>query len=181
MLEDRRSAQGRTDQLWSEIMSDTTDPTAGTNAIFPDKSKLEVQIDGRTVTMRRLGLGDALALAKLVARLAPDALKPNREADSLDLEARQQETGMALLMGVFNASDDVLGVIAPIFNVTPADLIDPNQFPLGEIPTVIQALLGHPDIEAVSKNFKLLLNAPALQQMTQRLGPSAATKVSSNS
>lgn len=161
-------------------MTDTSDSTVGANAILPDKSNLEVQINGRTVTMRRLGLGDALALAKIVARLAPNALRPSeKNASPEDLEKRQTEAGMALLMGVFDSSDEVLGVIAPVFGVTIKDLQDPEQFPLGEIPLVIQALVTHPDIAAVMKNFKLLLNAPAFQQMTSRLG-STQTKLSSS-
>lgn len=124
-------------------MTTNTAPTP-TDSPTPDPVLYEpptVVINGRPYTMRRLGIRDVFAVARVISA----ALGDIREAGGII-------TGTTLLPMILDAmvreEKVVLELLASTIGVTPTDLSDPNLFPLDSVISLVEALSEHQDLTA---------------------------------
>ncbi|MFA5569341.1 MAG: hypothetical protein WC972_11930 [Trueperaceae bacterium] len=124
-------------------MTKTKAPTKKT-APAPDPVLYEpptVAIAGRLYTMRRLGIRDVFAVARVISA----ALGDIRDAGGI-------LTGTNLLPMILDAmvreEKVVLELLAGTIGVTPQELSDPEQFPLDSVIDLIEALSEHQDLAA---------------------------------
>ena len=125
-----------------------------------------VEIEGRTYTLRRLGIADSFLLGRILAG-AQSALK-------VDLATVEQQdlgpTIAAILMaGVPYAQNACMDLLASVIGVTREELNDANQFPMGSELQILDALTEHQDLLAFFTWFgKLIAKMPRLLQQPPR-------------
>ena len=123
------------------------DPTVGVNAMLP--ARLTVTVNGRVLTMRRLGVRDAFALLRILSRVLQGVNV--RELDA-------QALGVILLQALIaqDSEDELTTLVSGVFGLSPQEFTDPDTVPLEALPELIEALGGHPDLSALAKNLQRL-------------------------
>lgn len=118
------------------------DPTKGSEVIT-DQVGPTVEIAGETYPLRRLGVRDTFAFARIAATGAA------RMGQSLDQAQLTEETLMfAVVTGLVYAEDEALRLMASVISVQAREFDDPDKFPM-DTPIVIgRALAEHQDLKA---------------------------------
>jgi hypothetical protein len=118
------------------------DPTKGAEPILND-SGATVEIAGTQYPLRRLGVRDTFAFARIAATGAA------RMGQSLDQASLDAETmTFAVVAGLVYAEDEAMRLMASVISVPVKDLEDPDKFPM-DTPVVLgKALAEHQDLKA---------------------------------
>lgn len=124
-------------------MPDNVNPhTIGDNPILEPAPT--VQIGDRTITIRRLGIRDTFAIAKIVAIGA--------QANQVQLNNSQMldsgQLSELMLTGFIAAEQTAMALLASLAGVTVKELENPDLFPMGSELAIIEALVEHQDLKA---------------------------------
>jgi hypothetical protein len=123
--------------------------------------KPTVEIEGKTYTIRRLGIADTFAIVRIIG-IGIKQLGQIGGLKSLD----QQSMVLALVGAIPYAEDEILDLLADLVGVDGADIRNPELFPLGSEIAIIEALSKHPDLQAFFTRLQGLMKAnPALQKV----------------
>lgn len=118
------------------------DPTIGDHPIL-DPGPI-VEINGKAYPIRRLGIRDTFAVARLIA---VGAAASNRQLAN-DEMTDPAKVGELLLAGFIAAEKTAFDLLASLIGVTPKQLEDPEAFPMGSELQIIEALVEHQDLQA---------------------------------
>lgn len=102
-----------------------------------------IEIAGQEYTLRRLGIKDTFAVARIIAI----GQMSSKQSVTTHFDDPEMLTAI-LLAGVMGAEKVVMDLLASIVGVTTKDLEDPEKFPMGSELTIIEALVQHQDIKA---------------------------------
>lgn len=134
-------------------------PTTGEAPILGDTPV--VTIAGREYKLRRLGVRDTFALARIIsagARASGMTMSDNPSAEEL--------VGL-LASGLGAAEEQAIALLASLIGVTPAAFSDPDLFPMGSELEIIAALAQHQDLRAFFTRLGTLMRSvPELQTRT---------------
>lgn len=100
-----------------------------------------ITIAGNTYTLRRLGVRDVFAVAKILGNSLDEIRQRGGVANGAALIS-------ILLSALVDSEKQVLELIASLIGVRAVDLADPNQFPLDATFQIIDALSEHEDLKA---------------------------------
>lgn len=116
-----------------------------------------VEIAGRTYTMRRLGLRDALTVARILGKGLTQLRETAGSTDAATIVAVLVET-------LVEEETTVLTFLASTIGVTVKELNDPDRFPLDSVFTLVEALGEHQDLTAfLARSTALAAKATANQ------------------
>ena len=136
-----------------------TEVTTGMEPIVGVKPTVE--IEGKTYTIRRLGIADTFAIVRIIG-IGIKQLGQIGGLKSLD----QQSMVLALVGAIPYAEDEILDLLADLVGVDGADIRNPELFPLGSELAIIEALSKHQDLQAFFTRLQGLMKAnPALQKV----------------
>lgn len=119
-----------------------------------------VTVNGREYPLRRLGLQDVLLAGKIVQAAL-------RRLAATDPSIRDGITFAAIATtALIEEEETVTRFLARLLNVTPAEMIDPDLFPVDALFDVIEALEEHEDLRAFLARSSSLGQrlAPAAEQ-----------------
>ena len=119
------------------------DTTLGDSPILETTGPV-VTIEGHDYPLRRLGIRDTFAVARIIA---VGATATNQRLDDAAMTDPDKLSGL-MLSGVIAAEKTAFDLLASLINVTPKELSDPNKFPMGSELSIIEALVEHQDIKA---------------------------------
>lgn len=119
-----------------------SDPTKGDAPIL-DPGPI-ITIEGRQYTVRRLGVRDTFAIARIIA---VGAAASNRQLTNAEM-GDPQRIGELLLAGFIAAEKTAFELLASLIGVTPKEFEDPTHFPMGSELAIIEALAEHQDLRA---------------------------------
>lgn len=120
-------------------MTDVLDPTMGDSPILDDAPTVE--IGGSTYQLRRLGVRDTFAIARIVA---VGAAATNQPLTNSEMGDPDKLAGL-LMAGFMAAEETVLKLLASVINVTVKELESmPMEAPL----EIAAALAEHQDLRA---------------------------------
>jgi len=123
-----------------------------------------ITINEKTYQLRRLGIKDTFAIARIVSIGAATLSRSGQQADMND----PAQIGTLLLAGMMSAEKIVLELLAGIVGVTPAELQDPDVFPMGSEIDIIEALVEHQDVKAFFVRASVLMRKlPEMQTRSQ--------------
>ncbi len=135
-----------------------TEVTTGMEPIVGVKPTVE--IEGKTYTIRRLGIADTFSIVRILG-IGIKQLGQIGGLKSLD----QQSMVLALVGAIPYAEDEILDLLADLVGVDGADIRNPELFPLGSEIAIIEALSKHQDLQAFFTRLQGLMKAnPALQK-----------------
>lgn len=134
-------------------MTDVLDPTTGDSPLLDEAPK--VTIAGREYQLRRLGVRDTFAVARIVAVGAAAMNRPL--GDDLDPGA----IGQLLLSGFMAAEETTIKLLASVIGVTVKDLeAMPMEAPLD----IAAALAEHQDLRAFfARASELMAKLPEMR------------------
>lgn len=133
------------------------DPTTGEDPILGQE--LSVEINGTTYPLRRLGVRDTFALARIIGRGAG--------ATGISSDAGPDELIGLLLAGLGASEGEAIRLLASVIGVSPADFENPELFPMGSEVDIIAALAQHQDLRAFfGKLGELMAKRPEFQTRT---------------
>lgn len=127
-----------------------------------------ITIEGKTYTMRRLGIGDCFALVRLCGAAVYEAIKQFSmvRASTKSMEEAGVVAFFHLMANIAGKEEAFYALIGGTFGLkTPKDMGDPNKFPLPAWTDIAQAIAKHPDLEAFVKNLERLRDDPATQRL----------------
>jgi hypothetical protein len=134
------------------------DPTKGEAPIFAEPRV--ITINEKQYQVRRLGVKDTFALARILA-IGAAASRKELSNEEMANEARLVEL---MIAGVMTAESDVTQFLASIIGVTQKDFENPNKFPMGSEIDIIEALVQHEDLKAFfSKAARMMQRLPRTQ------------------
>ena len=137
--------------------------TTGMKPIVGDTPTVE--IEGRTYKLRRLGISDTFAIARILG-IGVKQLG-NLGIGSLN----EQAAVLAIIAAIPYAEDEILDLLADIVGVDGSDIRNPDLFPLGSEIAIIEALSKHQDLQAFFTRLQGLLKSnPALQKAVEEAG-----------
>lgn len=119
-----------------------SDPTKGDSPIL-DPGPI-ANINGRDYIVRRLGIRDTFAVARLVAMGAAATNRNLTNAEMTD----PAKVGELLLAGFIAAEKTAFDLLASLIGVTPKELDDAERFPMGSELVIIETLVEHQDLKA---------------------------------
>src|SRR5690625_5917835 len=96
--------------------------TTGAAALFPTLPTVEV--NGQTLTMKRLGLSDALLGLKIFSSASAGVLRHAQSGDG------NLNIGLALIAALPYAEEYVLLLLDNVIGTTPKDLMYTSMFPM---------------------------------------------------
>ena len=127
--------------------------------------KPTVEIEGKTYTIRRLGIKDTFTIARILGV----GVKQLGAIGVTALDA--QSAVLAMLAAIPYAEDEILDLLADLVGVDGADIRNPELFPLGSEIAIIEALSKHQDLQAFFTRLQGLLKSnPALQKAVEEAG-----------
>lgn len=103
-----------------------------------------VTINDHEYTLRRLGIKDTFAVARIVAVGAATAQQPLTNVEMSDPEKLQP----LLLSGFIAAEKTAVELLASLISVSVKDFTNPDLFPMGSELQIIEALVEHQDLRA---------------------------------
>jgi hypothetical protein len=120
-----------------------------------------VTINGTEYTIRRLGFGDVFKVARILGNGI--AVLGDQGANLTAGQILQ-----VLLSSMTKNETEVLELLASVLNVTKAEIVNPDLFPMESIVDVLQALGEHQDLRAfLAKVQALTERLPEMQNLTQ--------------
>lgn len=149
-----------------ELDLEGTDPYA----IDPPR----VTLAGTDAQLRRLGTRDIIALTKICHKVAS---RGSQETliwlRKLPEELPWKERLIAMLIfGFPHAEHEITEWLASLLvGWTPADVLDPNKFPLGSEIKVFRAVAGHPDLGSFFAEGRTAIVDPKSLAAIERLLP----------
>ena len=131
--------------------------TTGMEPIVGDTPTVE--IEGRVYKLRRLGIPDTFALARILGVGV-------KQLGNLGLGGlNEQAAVLAIIAAIPYAEDEILDLLADIVGVDGSEIRNPELFPLGSEIAIIEALSKHQDLQAFFTRLQGLLSVnPALQR-----------------
>ena len=124
-------------------------------------TKPTVEIEGKTYTVRRLGIPDMFTVIRILG-VGVKQLGSMGGLQSLD----SASVALALVAAIPYAEDEILDLLADIVGVDGADIRNPDIFPIDAIVDIIGVLAEHQDLKAFFTRLQGLAQAnPALQKM----------------
>lgn len=139
-----------------------SDPTVGDAPILDPGPT--VQVGDRTIQIRRLGIKDTFAVARIIAVGASASNRPLSNAEMTNPE----RMGELLLAGFVAAEKTAMDFLASLVGVTVKELQDPEQFPMGTELDIIMALVEHQDLKAfLSRAGVLMKKLPETRTRSQ--------------
>lgn len=140
--------------------------TTGMKPIVGDTPTVE--IEGRTYKLRRLGISDTFAIARILGVGVKQL--GNLGIGSLN----EQAAVLAIIAAIPYAEDEILDLLADIVGVDGSDIRNPELFPLGSEIAIIEALSKHQDLQAFFTRLQGLMKAnPALQKVVDEAAAEA--------
>ena len=120
-----------------------------------------VEIEGRTYTLRGLGMQDTFKVAKIIG------IGVKNMAGMFNFARMDMETmGLAMFAALPFADKEILDLLASIIGVTPKEIRDPDLFPMGSEIDIITALMNHQDLKAFFTRLQGLADTnPAIMQL----------------
>lgn len=123
--------------------------------------KPTVEIEGRTYTIRRLGISDVFTVVRILG-VGIKQLGTIGGVQSLDNTA----IALALVAAIPHAEDEIMDLLADIVGVDGEDIRNPDLFPIQSIIDIIDVLAKHQDLKAFFTQLQGLAKAnPALQKV----------------
>jgi hypothetical protein len=119
------------------------DPTKGDAPVLGTNLPT-VEVEGRTYTLRRLGVTDTFALARIIAMGAAGT----RTKLSNDEMLNPSKIGELMLAGFMTAEAEATKLLASVIGVTVKEFTDPELFPMGAELQIVAALAEHPGLRA---------------------------------
>ncbi len=128
--------------------------------------KPTVEIEGKTYTIRRLGIADTFAIARILG-------VGIKQMGALGMSSLNEHSAvLAIVAAIPYAEDEILDLLADIVGVDGADIRNPDIFPIDAIVDIIGVLAEHQDLKAFFTRLQNLAQAnPALQKV---MGEAAA-------
>ena len=124
-------------------------------------AKPTVEIEGRTYTVRRLGIPDMFTVIRILG-VGVKQLGSMGGLQSLD----SASVALALVAAIPHAEDEIMDLLADIVGVDGADIRNPDIFPIDAIVDIIGVLAEHQDLKAFFTRLQALAKAnPALQKV----------------
>lgn len=135
-----------------------SDPTKGEAPILD--APPAVTIAGAKYELRRLGVRDTFAIARIVAVGAATSRTNLTNEQMTD----PTKLGELLLAGFMTAENEAMKILASVIGVTVKDLENPERFPMGSELEVIMALAEHQDLRAFfAQAAALMKRLPEMQ------------------
>ena len=123
--------------------------------------KPTIEIEGKTYTVRRLGIPDMFTVIRILG-VGVKQLGTMRGLQSLD----STSVALALVAAIPYAEDEIMDLLADIVGVDGADIRNPDIFPIDAIVDIIGVLAEHQDLKAFFTRLQALAKAnPALQKV----------------
>lgn len=130
--------------------------TTGLEPIVGEKPTVE--IEGKTYTIRRLGIPDTFRIIRI---LGIGVQQLGNMAGGLNERAMV----LAIVAAIPYAEDEIMDLLADLVGVDGADVRNPEIFPLGSEIAIIEALSKHQDLKAFFTRLRSLAESnPAIQQ-----------------
>jgi len=124
-------------------------------------TKPTVEIEGKTYTVRRLGIPDMFTVIRIFG-VGVKQLGSMGGLQSLD----SASVALALVAAIPHAEDEIMDLLADIVGVDGADIRNPDIFPIDAIVDIIGVLAEHQDLKAFFTRLQALAKAnPALQKV----------------
>ena len=136
-------------------MTDQSDPTIGDSPILDDAP--QVTIAGKAYQLRRLGVRDTFAIARIVAVGAAAMNRP------LGNSAMSDPSALAplLLSGLMAAEETTMKLLASVIDVTVPEL---EKMPMEAPLEIVAALAEHQDLRAFfARAGELMKRLPEMQ------------------
>ncbi|HHV27954.1 MAG TPA: hypothetical protein GXX63_12275 [Tissierellia bacterium] len=122
-----------------------------------------VEIEGKTYTMRRLGIRDAFRVIKIIG-IGVKEMAGMINFGQMDAQAMT----MAMVAAIPYAEEEIIDLLASLIGVSGEEIRDPNLFPLGSEIAIIEALTKHQDLRAFFTQLQRLAESnPAIKQAMQ--------------
>jgi hypothetical protein len=122
-----------------------------------------IEIEGTTYTLRRLSIPDTFRVMKMIGKIMA-GLGPNAVTlSAIDLEKPETiatKLFPLLLNGLQYAEQDLMAFLADVIGVTPAELADPERFPIYAVMDIINGLVNHPDFTAFFTKLATFAQTP---------------------
>lgn len=135
--------------------------TSGLETIVGDAPVVE--IEGKTYTMRRLGIQDTFKVIKIIGVGVKEMAGLARGGD---FDAKFMT--IAMIAAIPYAEDEIMDLMASLIGVKSEEIRDPDLFPLGSEVTIIEALTKHQDLKAFFTQLQRLAESnPAIKQAMQ--------------
>lgn len=135
-----------------------SDPTKGDSPIL-DSGPI-VTLGEETFPLRRLGVRDTFAIARIVA-IGAAASNTNLSNAEMGDPAKM---GELLLAGFVTAENEAVKILASVIGVTVKELEDPQRFPMGSELDIIMGLVEHQDLKAFfAQAATLMKRLPEMQ------------------
>ena len=123
----------------------------------------EIEIEGKTYQLRRLGILDVFKLGKIWASAQA------RAGALMKVDMTPEAVGMLLVSMLPLEGDAIIEFLADAIGVKADNMRDPNQFPLGSEVQIIEALLTHEDVAGFFERVLHLAGNEELLKMVDRL------------
>lgn len=134
-------------------MTDQSDPTIGDSPILDEAPT--VTIAGQSYQLRRLGVRDTFAIARIVAVGAAALNRP------LGNDLTAENIGQLLLSGFMAAEETTMKLLASVIGVTVPEL---EQMPMEAPLEIVAALAEHQDLRAFfARAGELMKKVPEMQ------------------
>jgi hypothetical protein len=124
------------------------------------KEKPTVTINGKTYTMRRLGIPHVFKFAKILGPSVHLLVGVLAKSDGSN-ENAQRQSGLNLMTTIINIAPDLqqplTEFIAGVIGVEPSVLEDPDEFPLASLDELYEGLSAHPDLKSFVERLRPLV------------------------
>ncbi len=127
-----------------------------------------IVINDKEYKMRRLGIVDTFALARIIGVGAAGIGK-----ELVDLEMTPDVAIGLLIVGFPYASKEILDLFASLLGVKPEEIRNPNLFPMGSEIEIIKALADHIDVKAFFTKSAELMKMPTSKEFLKRISTSS--------
>lgn len=125
-------------------------------------AKPTVEIEGKTYTIRRLGIADTFRIIRI---LGIGVKQLGNMAGGLN----ERSMVLAVVAAIPYAEDEIMDLMADLVGVDGADIRNAEEFPLGSEIAIIEALSKHQDLKAFFTQLQRLAESnPAIKQAMQQ-------------
>lgn len=152
MAEKKKTTTKKTNKEKLEEVTTGMEPIVGV--------KPTVEIEGKTYTIRRLGIPDMFTIVRILG-IGIKQLSNVRDIQSMD----RSGIALALIAAIPSAEDEVMDLLADIVGVDGATIRNPELFPVYSVIDIVEALSEHQDLKAFFTALQgLVASNPALQK-----------------
>ena len=130
----------------------------------------EIEINGRTFKLRRLGILDVFKLGKIWSAAQDHAGTVFKKG------MNEEMLGMVVISAIPYAEDQVITFLADLIGIAEEDFKNPDLFPLGSELKIIEALMKHEDVVAFFDSVRKLVKGKAFAKITHLPGKSTPSK-----